>query len=100
MNFKPGDLVVCVDASVNTVYGHQGGLAQGSVYAVAEFCSKGSMAPNGVVLTSGDGVTLQELAPPESLSGMFKAERFRPVHSIQIFHDIANGVKQPEKENA
>ena len=31
----------------------------------------------------------------------YDATRFRPVrpHSIQIFHDIANGVKQPEKEN-
>lgn len=69
---------------------------QGQIYTVRDIASY----PYGV------GLRLEEIHNPTILwthgfdEAAFHADFFRPLHSIQIFRDIANGVKQPERENA
>ena len=74
--FNVGDLVVCVDDSM---CGPRE-VRKGNIYHVA--------------MVEAKYLRLREMG----LDRAWWHRRFRPVHSIQIFHDIANGVKQPEKE--
>ena len=97
--FNVGDLVVCVAAFTNDKrsdwfwWPHLP--VRGGVYTIRSI---------GV----GDGLRFEEIVNPARQfadgwgEGSFDPDKFRPVrkHSIQIFTDIANGVKQPERENA
>ena len=84
--FNVGDLVVCVGDEYISHQPHAP--KRGNVYEIAEADDR--------------FVVLREIPPRKDDPMGWYVWRFRPVRkqSIQLFHDIANGVKQPEKENA
>ena len=108
--FHVGQMVVCVkDTFVDPVWALcPCKPAANRIYTVREI-QAGPWFRND---QSMQGLRLVEIRNPEQqFSGpalignsewCFSCDRFRPVreHSIEIFRDIANGVKQPEKENA
>ena len=104
--FNVGDFVVCVDASPSAD-GRCVPLERGRVYEVAEFFACGTPSETGrwledVVALTNAPTLAQRLIDNRWHGPQYRSSRFRPIRkqSIQIFTDIANGVKQPEKENA
>ena len=99
--FNVGDLVVCVDDEPSVARWVGDPLHNGTIYTIRAFCGAID-APHEPALL------LEEVRNSAIRAGRryedigYFASRFRPIrkHSIQIFTDIANGVKQPEKENA
>lgn len=100
--FEVGQMVVCVDDGPRGD-GRIVPLKKGTIYTIASYHP--GVGRNRDGSRGKGGVSLNEVpSPPRSLrfKGRYCATRFRPIrkHSIEIFQDIANGVKQPEKENA
>lgn len=101
---KPGDKVVCVDATP-FYRGHSTGLVIGAVYEIAEIRFGLGRRPTGEIIEEA-AFRLVGWVHPEprpSLGGAIGAWRFRPVEtrptSISIFTDMLNTVgKQLEVE--
>ena len=97
--FNVGDFVVALATWESPRYGGSECPVRGCVYTVREI---------ELYRSGAYGLRLHELRnPPARFSdgvkeASFAADYFRPIRkqSIQIFIDIANGVKQPKKENA
>ena len=89
--FNVGDLVVCVRDDWT-----YGGPMPPKSPRVNEICEIAGVFGSRVLTL----VHFPSAAPPRGQ--WWSADHFRPIRkqSIQIFTDIANGVKQPEKENA
>ena len=92
--FHVGQKVVCVDdgGTPDRIWMRDAKPTVGAIYTVAEtgvshFYTR---APNALRLCE-----IRNVWHGRDIG--YDVSRFRPVHSIQIFHDIANGVKQPEK---
>ena len=99
--FHVGQMVVCVDDRPHGTSQHVPGkvpVEVGRVYTIAAFCDPPWSSSSYKCARKRGNATLREVDWPIG----FCLHRFRPIskQSIQIFHDIANGVKQPEKENA
>ena len=99
--FHVGQKVVCVDDGPARSNGLPLPLRKGDIYTVSKFIPAGLPRTCGCIIPD-DGLDVAEAPNPQDDHHelLYVATRFRPVHSIQIFRDIANGVKQPERENA
>ena len=92
--FEVGQMVVCIDNSNTPRRKWKGDKPiVGSIYTVTE------IGLINVMFGTPINIRLQEIRNIPDIG--YRQNRFRlvPKHSIQLFHDIANGLKQPEKEN-